>query len=69
METKEESALHVAENLLHQHKVRLAGIMHEETDLLNRVRQVGASQCQVPNKTSVVTCISDGSSGAAKSLS
>jgi hypothetical protein len=47
-----EGALHVAKNLLDLCEMWLVGIMHEETDLLNRVGQVGAGQCQVLKGTS-----------------
>jgi hypothetical protein len=36
-----ESVVHTLENSLNQTEVRLTGIIHEETNLLNRVCQVG----------------------------
>jgi uncharacterized protein (DUF1501 family) len=47
-----EGALHIAKNPLDLCEMRLAGIMHGETDLLNRVHQVEAGQCQVLKGTS-----------------
>jgi hypothetical protein len=41
-----ESVVHTLENSLNQTEVRLTGIIHEETNLLNRVRQVGVDQHQ-----------------------
>lgn len=37
VEIEGENVLHVAENPLDQHEVKLAGIMHEEIDLPNHV--------------------------------
>jgi hypothetical protein len=42
-----QSALHVAEDALDQREMRLAGIVHEEAHLLDRVGKVGTGECQV----------------------
>ena len=42
-----QSALHVAEDALDQREMRLAGIVHEEAHLLDRVGEVETSECQV----------------------
>ena len=42
-----QSALHVAEDALDQHEMRLAGIVHEEAHLLDRVGEVGTGECRV----------------------
>jgi len=47
VKTSRQCALHIAQDPLEQRKMRLAGIMHEETHLLNSVGDVGSSQREV----------------------
>lgn len=47
MKTSGEGALDVAKNTLDQREMRLSGVMHEETHLLNGIGQIGASQRKI----------------------
>jgi hypothetical protein len=49
--TKIQSALKIAENTLQGNHVRLSRIMHMEADLLNCIRNIRASECQVLQST------------------
>lgn len=61
-ETKVKCALHVMENPLDQVEMRHAGIMHEETHLLDGVCQVYPDKGEVlksPDKTTILSGVAD----------
>jgi hypothetical protein len=47
LKTMVNSALEIVKNTLHEGKVRLPGIMHEETDLLDSIRNIRSSEDEV----------------------
>lgn len=51
MQTRGESALHVAKNLLDQREVGFVTIMHEEAHLLNSICQIWSNRCEILKST------------------
>jgi hypothetical protein len=47
LKTMVNSALEIAKNMLHEGKVRLSGIMHEETDLLDNICNIWPSEGEI----------------------